>query len=172
VSSRVPGLLALVSMLFAGTGLRAQSSPPVALSYADRFAEVMALDAAPGGVAEVSNLVLQRDVGRFTLASGKLYLLAPIGGRSVGALFRGSGTFSFAPASKVEQDRLARYEKKTALEAPVTDVLFLFADTTPAELRSHLTFRAEPAPGEVRSRVREGLKYLSDEDSRRPSIPI
>jgi hypothetical protein len=166
VSSRVAGLLAVLSMLVAGSGLRAQASLPVAASYPDRFAQVMALNAAPGGVADVRNLVLQRDIARFTLASGKLYLLTPIGGRTVGALFRGTGTFSFAPTSKIEQDRLARYEKRTALEAPFTDVLLLFADTTFAELHSHLTFRAEPAPSEVSSRVQEGLKYLSDEDSK------
>jgi hypothetical protein len=165
VPSRFVGLLAVLALLFTRSGLPAQESPRVAASYAGRFAEVMALDAAPGGVAEVSDLVSQRDVARFSLASGKLYLLTPIGGRTVAALFRGRGTFSFAPVSKIEQDRLARYEKQTALEAPFTDLLLLFADTTLAELRSHLTFRAEPAPGEVRSRVRDGLKYLSDEDS-------
>jgi hypothetical protein len=143
--------------------LRAQTAP-VAPAYADRFAEVMALSPAPDGVADVSNLVLQRDLARFTLTSGKLYLLTPIGGRTVAALFRGTGTFSFAPTSPVEQHRLARYENKTALEAPFTDVLLMFADTTMAELRT-LAFRAEAAPGEVRDRVRDGLKYLSDEDS-------
>ena len=113
------------------TALR--SGPPVATSYADRFAEVMALNAATDGVADVSDLVLQRDLARFTLASGKLYLLTPIGGRTVGVLFRGSGTFAFAPPSKVEQNRLARYEKRTALDVGVTDALFLFADSTMAE---------------------------------------
>ena len=146
--------------------LQAQAPPAVASSYAERFAVIMALDGAAGGVADVSNLVLQRDAARFTFTSGKLYLLTPVGGRTVGALFRGTGTFSFAPSSRVEQIRLARYEKQTALEAPITDVLLLFADTTAAELGARLTFRAEAVPGEVRSRVREGLKYLSDEDSK------
>jgi hypothetical protein len=163
---RIVAPLILPLLLFLGTPLDAQQSPRGALSYADRFAEVMALDAAPDGVADVSDLVLQRDVARFTLASGKLYLLRPVGGRTVGAVFRGNGTFSFAPSSRIEQARLARYEHRPALDAPITDVLFLFADTTLAELRARLTFRAEPAPGEVRGRVREGLKYLSDEDSR------
>ena len=156
--------LAAAPLVLAPPALRAQSAP-VAPAHADRFAEVMALSAAPGGVADVNGFVLQRDLATFTLKSGKLYLLTPIGGRTVAALFRGTGTFSFAPVSLVEQRRLARYENKTALEAPFTDLLLMFADTTMAELRK-LTFRAEPAPGEVRQRVRDGLKYLSDEDSK------
>jgi hypothetical protein len=166
LSRRIVGPLLLLAVLSPGARLRAQQGPRVAGSYADRFAEVMALDATPDGVADVNGLVLQRDVARFTLGSGKLYLLTPIGGRTVGALFHGSGTFAFAPGSPIEQARLARYEKKTAIEAPVTDVVFLFADTTLAELRAKLTFRAEAAPGDVRSRVRETLKYLGDEDSK------
>ena len=166
MSRRAVTSLALFALLFLRSGLPAQESAPVATSYAARFAEAMALDAAPGGVADVSNLILQRDVARFTLASGKLYLLTPVGGRTVGALYRGSGTFGFAPGSRIEQARLARYEKTPSIEAPITDVLFLFADTTLAELRSRLTFRAEAAPGDVRSRVREGLKSLGDEDSK------
>ncbi len=164
--TRIVGPLLLLALLSPGPRLRAQQSTRVADSYADRFAEVMALDATPDGVADVSGLVLQRDVARFTLGSGKLYLLRPIGGRTVGALFHGSGTFAFAPGSSIEQARLARYEKTTAIEAPITDVVFLFADTTLAELRAKLTFHAEAAPGDVRTRVRETLKYLGDEDSK------
>ena len=172
--SRLCGIALVCSSLLAGVpGLAAQTAAaalaaqaiPVAPAYETRFAEVMALGPVHDGVADVSNLVLQRDLARFTLKSGKLYLLSPIGGRTVGAVFRGSGVFSFAPASRIEQHRLARYENKTALESPFTDLLLLFADTTMAELRG-LTFRAEQAPGDVRERVRDGLKYLSDEESK------
>ena len=162
-SSLLAGVPALAGQT-AAAALAAQAIP-IAPTYEGRYSEVMALGAAPGGVADVSNLVLQRDLARFTLKTGKLYLLSPIGGRTVGAVFRGSGVFSFAPASAIEQHRLARYENKTALEAPFTELLLLFADTTMAELRG-LVFRAEPAPGEVRDRVRDGLNYLSDEASK------
>jgi hypothetical protein len=163
---RIRAIALSLVLLAAPPPAGAQESAAVAASYPERFAEVMAMNAVPDGVADVSNLVLQRDVARFTLASGKLYLLTAIGGRTVAALFRGSGTLSFAPTSRTEQNRLARYEKTTALEAPFTDMLLLFADTTMAQLRGTLTFHAEPAPGEVRDRVRDGLKYLSDEDSK------
>jgi hypothetical protein len=146
--------------------LQAQEASGAATSYQERFAEVMAMTAVPASVADVKGLVLKRDVARFTLASGKLYLLTPIGGRTVAALFRGSGTFSFVPASKVEQDRLARFEKKTSLEEPFTELVMLFADSTLAELRAALTFGTQGAPVEVRDRARDALKYLSDEDSK------
>ena len=84
-------------------------------------------------------------------AAGKLYLLTPIGGRTVGAVFLGSGTFAFAPRSPIEQGRLARFEKKTALEAPVTDVVFLFADYHPG--RAGAPAHAS-APGSARRRAR------------------
>ncbi len=142
------------------------ASPPAAGSYADRFAEIMALGASPDGAADVANLVIQRDAGRFTLASGTLYLLAPIGGRTVGAVFHGSGTFAFTPPSTIEQSRLTRFEKRTALEAPILDLVLLFADTTADELRHRLTFRRQQAPGEVRERLRDAFKFLGDEDSK------
>ena len=98
--------------------------------YLQRYSEIMALEAAPDGVADVANLVIQRDVGRSTLAAGKLYLLGAVGGRKIGAVFHGTGSFSFAPPSKVEQNRLVRFEKKNPLEVPLLDVVLLFADTT------------------------------------------
>ena len=159
--------LALTALLAGRASVAgAQQEPAAAESYTARYAEIMALGAAPDGVADVANLVIQRDAGRFTLTSGKLYLLTPIGGRTVGAVFHGSGTFSFAPSSPIEQARLVRFEKKPALEAPLLDVVLLFADTTMDELRRRLTFHAEGAPGEVRDRVRDALKFLGDEDSK------
>ena len=118
VPNRCFGLLTVFGLLIPGSELGAQAGSVLAESYPTRFGEVMALGAAPDGVAEVHDLLLQRDAGRFRLRDGTLYLLSPIGGRIIGALFRGSGTFSFAPPTKVEQDRLARYEKQTALDAP------------------------------------------------------
>jgi len=166
VASRVVVPLAVVALLIPRVTVLAQETAPAVTAYEDRFAQIMEMNAAPGGVAEVSNLVLQRDVARFTFSSGRLYLLTPVGGRTVAALYRGSGTFAFAPTSKIEQDRLARSEKRPAVESPITDVLLLFADTTMAELSHHLTFRADVVYGETRATVQDALKYLGDEDSK------
>jgi len=166
VASRVVVPLAVVALLIPQVTVLAQETAPAIAAYEDRFAQIMEMNAAPGGVAEVSNLVLQRDVARFTFSSGRLYLLTPVGGRTVAALYRGSGTFAFAPTSKIEQERLARSENRPAVESPITDVLLLFADTTMAELSHHLTFRTGTVYGETRATVQDALKYLSDEDSK------
>lgn len=134
--------------------------------YLQRYSEVMGLGPASGGVAEVSNLVIQRDVARFTLTAGKLYLLAPVGGRTMGAVFHGTGRFSFAPPSVIEQNRLVRFEKKNPLEVQMLDLVLFFADTTLDQLKRQLTFRTEPAVGDVRDRTRDALKFLGDEDSK------
>lgn len=59
------------------------------ISYPERYAEVMGLAGDRTQIAEVNNLVLTRDLARFTLTSGRLYLLTPVGGRIVGGFFKG-----------------------------------------------------------------------------------
>jgi hypothetical protein len=113
----------------------------------------------------VRHLVLRRDAATFTLEQGRLYQLTPIGGRTVGLVYVGKGQFAFAPASRIEQDRLERLEKVRALDVPVSAVFFLFADSTLAQLEKSLTFVPGNPPDDVRKSVKDGLKYLVDEDS-------
>src|SRR5258707_11422569 len=55
----------------------------------------------------VQNLVLERDAFRFQLDSGALYLLAPVDGRTVGAVFVGKGSYRLSPATVNESRQLA-----------------------------------------------------------------
>ncbi|MGH7525617.1 MAG: M1 family metallopeptidase [Gemmatimonadales bacterium] len=86
--------------------------------------------------------------------------------RTVAAVFRGEGTFSFAPGSAIEQERLARFEKTKTLESPFTDLVLLFADSTLAELNALLKFGPAPIPSTVRERAKASLEYLADKESR------
>src|SRR5882762_11325636 len=76
------------------TLLESQSPPSAgggpAAAYLDRYHEVMQLGASAQS-ATVDHLVLTRDAGQVTFEHGMLYLLAPIGGRTVGAVFQGQG---------------------------------------------------------------------------------
>jgi len=60
-------------------------------------------------VADVAHLVLHRDAAQLTLDQGKLYLLSPVGGRTVAAVFIGTGRFTFAPTIPAEQAELQRF---------------------------------------------------------------
>jgi hypothetical protein len=148
------------------------AAPPGAASAAETFdetyRELLGLVPVGSRVAEVRNLVLERDVARFTLQQGRMYQLSPIGGRTVGLVFVGQGRFAFAPESPIEQGRLERIEKVRALDTPVSAVLFLFADTTMAELEGRLSFGPGDVPGQASDAVRDALKYLVDEPSHTP----
>ena len=110
--------------------------------------------------------MLKRDAGQFTFGDGTFYLLTPIGGRTMGAVFLGHGVFSFSPPSRIEQERLARFQKTRTLEVPFSSVVLLFADSTLAELESKLTFGPGQPPSEPRQRFKDGLDYLADDDSK------
>jgi hypothetical protein len=134
--------------------------------FEERYTELKELRPVPDRVAKVHHLLLKRDVGQFTLESGTLYLLAPVAGRTVGAVFLGKGVFSFSPPTRIEQERLKRFEKAGALATAFTDVVFLFADSTLSELERHLSFTSGTVPGEIRGRVANAFKYLGDDGSR------
>jgi hypothetical protein len=131
-----------------GPALLAAQSPLAAASFLERYREVERLEPMEGQVASVSHLVLTRDAARLTLERGTLWLLSPVGGRTVGAVFRGEGRFTFAPPLAAEQQALRRFAGATALDEPITEAVLLFADSTPDQLRG-LTFGPGDIPGAV-----------------------
>lgn len=164
------GLLtfALVSpaMLSGQAGSGSSASGTREASYEQVYGELKELQAVPDRVASVTWLELKRDVGRFTLESGKFYLLTPLGGRTVGAVFLGKGVFSFAPPTPIEQERLARFQKTRFLQVPFSSLVLLFADSTLAELESKLTFGPGQPPSDARQQFKTALDHISDDDSR------
>ena len=89
----------------------------------------------------VQNLVLERDAFRFQLESGALHLLAPVGGRTVGAVFVGQGSYRLSPATPYELRQLALSSGADkgfeALTDTVEDLVLWFSDDTLAELERH-----------------------------------
>jgi hypothetical protein len=150
----------------------AAASPPengalvAPTSYLDRYGQVMALGPFGERTAIVKDLVISRDVARFTLSAGTLSLLTPIDGRVVGAVFQGQGTFEFLPPTRIELDRLVLFEKTSGVSTPFTSLVLFFADTTARELESKLEFGVMPTPEGARALVRKSLEYLADDDTR------
>jgi hypothetical protein len=169
---RLPASLCLAVLLVHAAPLAAQEGdgPPAGSPVEAAAVEpvVQALfDLAPDRrkLAPVADLVLERPGARFRLAAGSLQLLAPVGGRTVGFVFRGQGTLTFTAPTPVERERLRRRFGADSLVTPFTGLAVLFTDGTGAELESRLGF----APGEVegaRGRVEDLLEELGDRKTR------
>jgi len=162
----LPARPSLLSAQLATADAGPPAAEPHARSYDALFDELVRMTPRADRAADVSNLTLQRDVGRFTLESGRLHLLTPVGGRTVAAVFRGTGVFSFVPATAVERERLKRFEGTDSLESPFTQLLLVFADGTLDELEAALKFGPDSTVGEMRGAIDPGLEFLADKDTR------
>jgi hypothetical protein len=156
----------LLAQLASADATEPQPAEASARSYDGLFDELIGMRPRADRVAEVSNVVLQRDLARFTLQRGRLHLLSAVNRRTVGAVFKGVGVFSFVPSSRIERDRLKRMEKADSLESPFTTLLLLFADGTADELEAALQFGPGPDGNDMRDAIEAGLEFLADEDSR------
>jgi len=134
-----------------------------AAAYLERYREVMKLAPQPGQVAEVNHLALSRDVCRLALERGTLYLLSPVGGRTVGAVFRGRGRLTFAPSVPAEQAELQRFVGSPSLDDTLTELILIFSDSTADQLRG-LTFGQGDIPGDVADHVRDLVGSLKGDN--------
>jgi len=133
-------------------------------SYEEAYRQLLNLEPLADGVGAVSGLTIQRDVAHYTLHSGTVYLLSPVAGRTVAAVFLGSGTFRFSPPSWVEQEQLERFYEKESLEEPFNSALLIFTDSTLEQLRAAATFGGGAVPGDVEDYAEYAVEYLSSED--------
>ena len=107
-----------------------------------------------GRTVPVNGLVLERDVFRFQFDSGAFHFLAPVGGRTVGAVFVGHGSYRLTPATENERRQLALSSGADkgfeTLSDEFDDLLLLFADDTAQEIELHASARAgSPDPRAV-----------------------
>lgn len=94
-----------------------------------------------GEAASVSNLVIKRDAGTFTLKSGTLYFLEPVEGRVTGAVFVGAGEFSLTPPTENEKRALAIYTKAPTVTETFSELVLRFADGTHDEIKTTVTLQ-------------------------------
>jgi hypothetical protein len=116
-----------------------------------------------GRMVPVSKLTLERDVFRFQFESGAFYFLAPVGGRTVGAVFVGHGSYRLSPATATERRHLAlasggdRSSFET-LSDEFDDLVLLFADDTAQEIELHAPVKTGPPDGRAVSVYESYLK--------------
>src|SRR2546430_14734577 len=88
--------------------------------YLDYYRGIMSLASLPQSAADVKQLVLKRAAGVITLNQGTIYLLSPVGGRTVAAGFRGAGRLPLAPPEPPEPETLHRLLRGNAGDARIT----------------------------------------------------
>lgn len=161
------GHLVLFLLVAGAPALAAQSdappAPTPASSWQEGYAELKGMLSSTGRGAPVSDLVLTRETGELTFSSGTIVLLAPVRGRTVGAAFRGKGSFTFAPRTTIEQGQLTRRHKGSTYTVPFTEAVLLFTDSTLSELERALRFEPGVSTGIGGSRLTQALNNLGDE---------
>jgi hypothetical protein len=136
--------------------------------YQILFEQLINLSIDPTKSAEVNNLEIIRDVGKFILGKGKLFLCTPVKDRVIAAIFQGEGNFKYTPPSKIEQEQLFRFYEKRSLNEKFDQIFFLFTDSTYNELNSKLNFVTigdDIDAMDINKDVADCLEYVSDEDS-------
>jgi Peptidase family M1 domain len=170
-----------VAALLCPCGLMTQASaqqldtrtPPPSVSGSDAAAEryepvFEALrKLAPRGdsVATVHNFTLQRDAIQFHFVEGRLYLLTPVAGHTVGAVFAGRGAVSFMPPLAVERAQLHHLLGDSVLNADISAAVLLFTDSTLWDLTRQLSFAPAAVGGDATGPVGDALGRLLERRS-------
>jgi len=134
-------------------------------SYHEVFEQLVNLKADPQKSADVSELVISRETGTFTLEEGKLFLCTQVNGTVCAAVFTGKGTFSYTPPDDIEKEQLERFYEKRELTKNFEVLFLMFADSTLSELESKLDFHPGQGADEADKQIFWSLKFLSDESA-------
>lgn len=126
-------VLFVLALSFTGT---IHAAPVVDPTYAElRNARL------DGRRVPVQGLTLERDVFQFRFDSGTFHFLAPVEGRTVGAVFVGQGSLKLVPATPAETRQLALAsggdKSFESLNEEFDELVLLFADDTAAEIQIH-----------------------------------
>jgi hypothetical protein len=157
------GLLAVpIPLVTAQTSQAPQRTVTVADRYEPVFDAFRHMAPQADRVATVRKVTLRRDVFEFALADGKLYAATPVAGRTVGAIFVGRGSVSFAPPMAIERREVQRVLGDSALQAQITAAAFVFTDSTWSELERQLTFGGGAGAGDASGPLNDALDRLID----------
>ncbi|MEP7324583.1 MAG: M1 family aminopeptidase [Gemmatimonadota bacterium] len=137
-----------------------------AATYEAYYDQLMHIQPLTDQGASVAGITLKRDAGQLEFIDGRIWLLTPVNGRTIGVAFRGHGNFRFSPPSPMEQERLRERKHVTAMDEPFTEAVIFFGDSTLEELKRRVTF----GPGEdgngLRGRIRGAFEFLGKDNNR------
>lgn len=121
----------------------------------------------PGGKAvSVKDFVMKRDAGTFTFKSGVFVFLSPVEGKTTGAVFIGSGTFSLFPPLEAEKRSLKLLTKSDEMAEQFSKAVFRFTDGTEEEIEAKgvastelTTSQAGEILADIQKTLRKNLQY-------------
>ncbi len=87
-------------------------------------------DGKLGETYTVTNLTIKRDVGTFTLKSGRISFLPPVLNRVTVGVFVGEGEFTLDPLLFIEREYMKMVTEKETLTEPFTRLVLVFSDNT------------------------------------------
>ena len=157
----------LLPLLLLSTLLGSASAGPAERSvwgsYVELYDSLLAMQPDPTRCSRISGVQIQRDAGVFTLTNGVLALCTPVGGRTIAAVFNGTGTFHFVPATAVEREQLARFVESDTVHTEFESLVLLFTDTTASQITRILSQPSPPSDDAHRA-LKNALKYFIDKD--------
>lgn len=114
-----------------------------------------------GECATVNNLVLQKDLATFSLASGEVYFLAPVEGRMTGAVFIGQGEFSLTPPVEIEKKHLSMFTGTPDIKEQFSEMVMYFSDRTYNAIKNSLNAKMTTGCSQV-SKAQSALEEKTD----------
>lgn len=133
-------------------------------AYTEMYGGLRDLRPDPTRGAAVEGLRLERDAGTFHFDRGRIHLLEPVAGRTLGAVFVGEGRFELVAPEPVEQRQIRRALGTEAVAQPFRAAVLLFTDFTQSELEGSLEFTSLEPDGDARRELQEAREYFSDGD--------
>jgi hypothetical protein len=132
--------VALPAFLRAGaTASAQQAAPQTAAATAPNSDPVyqQLRNITPGGkTITVKDFVLKRDAGTFTFKSGNFFFLTPVQGKTTGAVFIGTATFSLNPSLEAEKHSLNLLTKSSEMVEEFSRAVFRFTDGTEEDIEA------------------------------------
>lgn len=110
----------------------------------------------------VRDFFISREQAAITLDSGTVYFSKPVMGRYCVAVFSGTGTFSFTPPVKVEQDQLEKFFKVRKMYNQFKTAFFIFGDSTLYDIEKASTVSTAEPTSDAKESHKLSIKYLTD----------
>jgi peptidase M1-like protein len=152
-----------------GLVLAASISSAAAAANSDPAYQALRNITTGGKAIAVKNFVLKRDAGTFTFTSGNFFFLTPVEGKTTGAVFIGTATFSLDPPLEAEKHSLGLLTKSAEMVEQFKTAVFRFTDGTETEIEARGSIptgitvsQAGELLGEVQKTLRKNLQYNLD----------